>query len=86
MANGSRCTIYTAFYGATAVVVKVMRKDVGDKDLVRQVCDSNGGSRQDYQRSFLPFLEAEYMRGVDFHFICSLCDCPWGFDGRHQVG
>ena len=38
MVNGSRCTIYTAFYGTSPVVVKVMRKDVQDKDLVRQVC------------------------------------------------
>lgn len=37
MVNGSRCTIYTAFYEATPVVVKVMRKDVQDKDIVRQV-------------------------------------------------
>eukprot|EP00904_Undaria_pinnatifida_P012454 jgi/Undpi1/8339/HiC_scaffold_25.g10808.m1 len=36
MVNGSRCTIYTAFYGTSPVVVKVMRKDVQDKDLVRQ--------------------------------------------------
>lgn len=35
--NGSRCTIYTAFYETTPVVVKVMRKDVQDKDIVRQV-------------------------------------------------
>lgn len=35
--NGSRCTIYTAFYQSTPVVVKVMRKDVQDKDIVRQV-------------------------------------------------
>lgn len=37
MVNGSRCTIYTAFYETTPVVVKVMRKDVQDKDIVRQV-------------------------------------------------
>lgn len=37
MVNGSRCTIYTAFYGSTPVVVKVVRKDVRDKDVVRQV-------------------------------------------------
>ncbi|CAM9489288.1 unnamed protein product [Scytosiphon promiscuus] len=36
MVNGSRCTIYTAFYQSTPVVVKVMRKDVQDKDTVRQ--------------------------------------------------
>eukprot|EP00903_Cladosiphon_okamuranus_P011854 g11136.t1 len=36
MVNGSRCTIYTAFYETTPVVVKVMRKDVQDKDIVRQ--------------------------------------------------
>ncbi|CAM9256918.1 unnamed protein product [Ectocarpus sp. 12 AP-2014] len=36
MVNGSRCTIYTAFYGTTPVVVKVMRKDVQDRDTVRQ--------------------------------------------------
>ncbi|CAN0063951.1 unnamed protein product [Pylaiella littoralis] len=36
MVNGSRCTIYTAFYETTPVVVKVMRKDVLDKDTVRQ--------------------------------------------------
>lgn len=40
MVNGSRCTIYTAFYETTPVVVKVMRKDVQDKDIVRQVCAS----------------------------------------------
>lgn len=37
MVNGSRCTIYTAFYQSTPVVVKVMRKDVQDKETVRQV-------------------------------------------------
>lgn len=37
MVNGSRCTIYTAFYGTTPVVVKVMRKDVQDRETVRQV-------------------------------------------------
>eukprot|EP00752_Nemacystus_decipiens_P007988 g7136.t1 len=36
MVNGSRCTIYTAFYETTPVVVKVMRKDVQDADIVRQ--------------------------------------------------
>lgn len=37
MVNGSRCTIYTAFYDSTPVIVKVMRKDVQDKETVRQV-------------------------------------------------
>lgn len=36
LVNGSRCTIYTAFYNSTPVVVKLMRKDVKDKDVVRQ--------------------------------------------------
>lgn len=40
--NGSRCTIYTAFYETTPVVVKVVRKDVQDKDIVRQVCATVG--------------------------------------------
>ncbi|CAM9867618.1 unnamed protein product, partial [Sphacelaria rigidula] len=37
MVNGSRCTIYTAFYGSIPVVAKVMRKDVQDKEVVQQV-------------------------------------------------
>lgn len=37
MVNGSRCTIYTAFYATMPVIVKVMRKDVRDKETVRQV-------------------------------------------------
>ena len=37
LVNGRRCTIYTAFYGTTPVIVKVMRKDVQDKEIVRQV-------------------------------------------------
>lgn len=42
--NGSRCTIYTAFYESTPVVVKVVRRDAQDKETVRQVragpCDA----------------------------------------------
>lgn len=44
MVNGSRCTIYTAFYESTPVVVKVVRRDAQDKETVRQVragpCDA----------------------------------------------
>ncbi|CAM9415839.1 unnamed protein product [Discosporangium mesarthrocarpum] len=36
MVNGSRCTIYTAFYGNIPVVVKLVRIDAVDKDLIKQ--------------------------------------------------
>ncbi|CAM9205077.1 unnamed protein product [Choristocarpus tenellus] len=36
MVNGSRCTIYTAFLETIPVVVKLVRKDVEDKDIVKK--------------------------------------------------
>lgn len=47
MVNGSRCTIYTAFYYSMAVVVKVVRKDVVDREVVRKVLNPLG-TRSDF--------------------------------------
>ncbi|CAM9852951.1 unnamed protein product [Chrysoparadoxa australica] len=43
LVNGSRCTIYTAFYGDKAVVVKLVRKDAPDKALVSRELDAEIG-------------------------------------------
>lgn len=51
MVNGSRCTIYTAFYGSQDVVAKVMRKDVKDKEAVQKVNSLRNGYSTQVEQS-----------------------------------